>query len=196
MRSVSSWRCSFNNCVRCQSVRRRAGSSRLLAAPFPLPSEFQVNGSAREEAATPHSRARVHRPPPPPFLLPLDEAAGLPGELARTPRSRAGCNRWGWPARGPAPGLALVRMPGALAAGVGRKRGRRSGARRRAESPARSRAARWRPCGVRCARSVAPVVVSDRAAASRWVGRGAWGARSRGGTAAPRFRRGRGGQFR
>lgn len=96
-------------------------SSSSSTAPFPLPSEFQVNGSPKEEAAIPHLLASVR--------LPLSPSSGGRG---RTP-GRAGQSTQE-PVRGatgetcghgatylPQPGLALVRMLGGRAAWVGGK---------------------------------------------------------------------------
>lgn len=74
-----------------------------------------MDGSPREDAATPPASTS-------PFLLPLAEAAELPGELVRAPRSPGEVQQVRLtgtrPRTLPQPGLALVRMPEGRAAGV------------------------------------------------------------------------------
>lgn len=108
-----------------------------------------MNGSLWEEAATPHLLASVH--------LPLSSSLGgdgrtwgRAGQSAKEPvRSTAGGVRPGGAADRPQPGLALVRMLGGRAPGVGAPRRRR---RARAESFTRTRAA----CGQSAQRQVHP----------------------------------------
>ena len=144
-------RCSFK-----AGRRRVCGEGPVLpasfcTAPFPLPSEFQVNGSRRVEAAIPLLLRSVH--------LPLSASSGggdgtpaRAGRNAKEPARGAAGGARGRPAGLSAPGPGLVRMPGGQAGRVGG--GRRGVRRRRAQSPAESRLRAASLPGGRCALQV------------------------------------------
>lgn len=163
--------------ARWQGVGSRAASSR------PLPSEFQVNGSPREEANTPHLHSRAH------LSLPASSGGGGKNrELGSERReARPGRSRWvsrGWPAGFPHPPTRWCACPGAGPV-VGRRgrRGKRERRGRRRPQPSPWLRAGGRR-GVRCARqvsaltgSVGPRRVGPRCGQWVSVGRGVRGAR-------------------
>lgn len=138
---------------------RRCGARPVLPASFstssfPLPSEFQVNGSPRVEAATPHLLTRVHLS----FLLPEAETEGLPGERPERGRARAARSRWGSPGQGRGSPAAL---PGVVAHARGP--GRRGGGRMEEEggwSLTPSLVCAGGPQSVRCDRQVSALLSS------------------------------------
>lgn len=141
-------------------------------APFPLPSEFQVNGSLREETATTRFLAGVHLP-----LSPSPAGGGgTAGRASQSTRGPALCATGELVLRGPqtsSTSRALLRMPGGRTAGVwGRRRRwwRRSGRGLNSWSSPWLRAGG--SLGVRCARQVSAFFGSR---CPWWVGRGCGG---------------------
>lgn len=189
---------SFNAAL-CKGVRSRpAPPASFSTSPFPLPSEFQVNGSRREEAATLHLHLRRTRRTAGRAGQSVEEPVpGTAGGVARAGPSTSRSPAWHWCA------CSGAGRPGW--GGVGGPKWRR----RRAESPSRSWGERRRsaqrqvrPPGERAPRlppSWEDLVGRLGCCELVRVGRGARGARYPGvpaGTAAPRSGRGSAGEGR